>query len=262
MPHKHRHRAFTPSPLRRRAKGSRRRHRPARLALRSCTGRRLALRPGRDRQRHRARRRAPPAARRDRLRRGQRRSLGARHADLARARERGPANGARAPPRPLRAPHVALAPLLLATEGRLDHLAADQRHRRALGRPQPGPDDARRQHADTDRRSLWALSARRAAWARGLLRAPTRDHCHSLVPARLARGGVRGADPDRDRHRPARRVGRRDGSRAGVQPRARVPGRVRRAQRAEPRRERPRAEDLFGLLSRDRATRGDRDRRR
>ena len=142
------HRALAPSSLRRRAEGSPGGHRRARRALRRGAGRGLAPRPGRDRQRHRAERRAPPAARRDRLRRRQRRGLGTRHADVARPRRRGPADGARAPPRPLRAPDVPLAPLLLAAEGRLDHLAADERHRRALGRPQPGPDDARRQHAD------------------------------------------------------------------------------------------------------------------
>ena len=66
---------------------------------------------------------------------------------------------------------LALAALLLAAEGGLDHLAADERHRRALGRAQPGLDDARRQHADADRRGRRAVPARRAARARGALRA-------------------------------------------------------------------------------------------
>ena len=54
--------------------------------------------------------------------------------------------------------------------------------------------------------------------------------------------------------------GRRDGGDPGVQPRASLPGGVRRAERGEPARERPRAEDLLRLLPGDRAARSDRDR--
>ena len=69
--------------------------------------------------------------------------------------------------RSLRPPDDALAALLLAAEGRLDHRAADLRRRRALRRPLAGADDARRQHADAargDRRPLRPrLAARRSS---------------------------------------------------------------------------------------------------
>ena len=91
-------------------------------------------------------------------------------AGLARPRQRRPADRARAR-RPLPPPHLALAPLLLAAEGGLDHLAPEQRRRRPLGRPQPGPDDARRQHAHARRRRR-PLPARLAARARRALHPP------------------------------------------------------------------------------------------
>ena len=58
-----------------------------------------------------------------------------------------PEGRARASSRPLRPPHLALAAVLLAAESRVDHRPADERRRRALGRAEPGLDDARRQHA-------------------------------------------------------------------------------------------------------------------
>ena len=196
------------------------------------------------------------------LHRGRRGGLAARHDDVADARGHRPADRARAAPRPLRPPHLALAALLLAAEGRLDHRPPDERRRRALGRPQPGPDDARRQLADAARGDRRALPARLAP------RRSSRSSCSrpgSSSPA--GSSGVahrlrRRANPDRRRHRAARRVGLGHGRRAGVQPRARLPARVRRPQRGEPGLERLRAEALVDLLPRDRVPRRGRDRRR
>ena len=146
-----------------------------------------------------------------------------------------PADGARAAPRPVRAPHLAVAALLLGAEGRLDHRAPDERRGRPLRRPQPGADDARRQHADLDRSDRRPLPARLASRPRGAARAAARNRRHALVPAALARGVLRRPYANRRRHGAARRVRRRNGGRAGVQPRARVPARVRGAERGEPR---------------------------
>ena len=142
-----------------------------------------------------------------------------RHDDVAHARRDRAAHRARPPPRPLRPPHVALAEVLLAAEGRLDHRAADERRRRALGRPQPGADDARRQLAHAGRGDRRPLPARLAPRARRAARAAARDPRHALVPAHLARRVRRRPHADRRGDRAARRVGLRDGGRPGVQPR-------------------------------------------
>ena len=78
------------------------------------------------------------------------------------------------------------------------------------------------------------VRARLAARARGARRAAAGPRRHALVPAPLARGVRRRAHEDRGADGADRRVRRRHGDRAGVQPRARVPGRVRRAERGEP----------------------------
>ena len=197
------------------------------------------------------------------LRARERSRVAARHGRVARARRGRPARGARAAARPLRPPDVALAPLLLRAEGRLDHRPADERRRRALGRPQPGPDDARRQLADAARRARSGCSSSTGGSALvALCVLPPGIVVTRWFQTALARGVLRGAHADRRGHGPARRVGRRHGGRAGVQPRARVPARVRGAERGEPRRQRPRAEALVGLLPGDRAARRDRDGRR
>ena len=90
---------------------------------------------------------------------------------------------------------------------------------------------------------------------------PPGDPRHALVPEAHACRRRGGADEDRDRDRAARRVRRRHGRDPGLQPRARVPEGVRRPERGQPARERPRAEDLLRLLPGDRAARRDRDRR-
>ena len=185
-----------------------------------------------------------------------------RHDDVADAGRRRPADRARSAPRPLRPPHLALAPVLLAAEGRLDHRPPDERRRRDLGRAQPGPDDPRRQLAHAARGDRRPVPARLAPRRRGADRAAARDRRHPLVPDGLAHRVRRRANADRGRHRPAGRVGRRHGGRPGVQPRAGVPAGVRRPQRGEPGLERLRAEALVGLLPRDRVPRRDRDRRR
>ncbi len=101
------------------------------------------------------------------------------------AREHRPADGARAAPRPLRAPHVAVAALLLRAEGGLDHRAPDERRRRALGRAQPGPDHARRQLADPRRGDRRALPARLAPRARRAAR-PAARHRRSHAGSNAA----------------------------------------------------------------------------
>ena len=188
--------------------------------------------------------------------------LAARHDDLAHARRDRPADRARAAPRPLRPPHLALAALLLAAEGGLDHRAPDERRRRALGRAQPGPDDARRQLADAARGDRRPLPARLAPRRRRAHRAAAGRHRHPLVPDDVARRLRRRPHAHRGRDGAAGRVRRRDGRRPGLQPRAHLPARVRRPERGEPRLERLRAEALVDLLPRDRVPRGDRDRRR
>ena len=101
---------------------------------------------------------------------------------------------------------------------------------------------------------------RRLAARADRVRRPAADaHPLALVPACLARGERRAAEPDRRRHGADRRVGRRDGGRAGVQPRAPLPGGVRRAQRREPGAGDVRPEDLLGLLPVDRVPRRVRD---
>ena len=186
------------------------------------------------------------------------RRLAARDDDLADARRHRPAHGARAASRPVRASHLALPALLLGAEGRLDHRPADERRRRAVRRAQPGPDDARRQHADARRSDRRTVPARLASRARGAARAAAGHPRHEVVPEALARGVLGRADAHRRGHGAARRVGRRDGGRPGVQPRAGIPARVRGAERGEPRREHLRAEAVIGLLPRDRAARRDR----
>ena len=78
---------------------------------------------------------------------------------------RRPGRRARPARRPLRPPDDAVAALLLAAEGRLDHRAAHVRRRRALRRPLAGADDARRQHADAARGDLSASSSSTGASA-------------------------------------------------------------------------------------------------
>ena len=218
----------------------------------------MAHRRRRDRQRHPGERRRTSRPGRRAVRRDRRRRVGARHRDVADARRRRPADGARPATRPLRAPDLALAPVLLAAEGRLDHRAADERRRRALRRPQPGPDDARRQHADAHRRDRRAVPARLAPRSRRPPRAPARDADHAVVPADVARGVLGRPHADLGGDGAARRVGRRHGGRAGVQPRAGLPARVRGPERGEPDLEHLRAEALVGVLSGDRAARRDR----
>ena len=121
--------------------------------------RRLVARRRRDRQRHPRRRREPARPRRRPLRRRQRGRVAAGDDDLAAARRDRPADRVRAAARPLRPPHVALAPLLLRAEGGLDHRPADERRRRALGRAQPGADDARDQLAHAGRRGRSGCSS-------------------------------------------------------------------------------------------------------
>ena len=111
------------------------------------------------------------------------------------------------------------------------------------------------------RRCRRPLPARLAARARRPLRAAARHRRSHAGSSASRTTPLRGADADRDRDGAAGRVRRWDGCDPGLQPRTRLPGRVRRAERGEPRRERPRAEDLLGLLPGDRAARRDRDRR-
>ena len=176
--------------------------------------------------------------------------VGPRHDDLAHARRDRAADRARAAPRPLRPPHVALAALFLPAEGRLDHRAPDERRRRPLGRPQPGADDARRQLAHAARGDRRPLPARLAPRRRRARRAAARDLRDPLVPDGVARRIRRRANAHRGRDGAARRVRRRHGRRPGVQPRAGLPARVRRPQRGEPHLERPRAEALVRSSSR------------
>ena len=101
-----------------------------------------------------------------------------------------------------------------------------------------------------------------ADWRLGLdlVRCPTAGAHHlALVPAGLARRERRAAQPDRRGHGADRRVGSGHGRRAGVQPRAPLPGRVRRAERREPRAGDVRPEDLLDLLPLDRVPRRARD---
>ena len=101
-----------------------------------------------------------------------------------------------------------------------------------------------------------------ADWRLGLIalrRAPAGAHPLALVPAGLASGERRAAEPDRRGDRADRRVGRGDGRRAGVQPRAPFPGGVRRPQQREPAAGDVRPEDLLGLLPVDRVPRRGRD---
>ena len=233
-----------------------------RLRQRGLPDGRLAARPQCDRQGHPRRQHALPHRHRRDLPR--RRRGGLDPPGLVDPRPRGtrPGDDDPSPPRSLRPPDGALAAVLLAAEGGLDHRAPDERRRRGLGRALAGDADARLEPRAPPRRDSRALHRRLAARARRARR-PTADaHPHALVHARLARRARREAQPHRRRHGADRRVGLRHGGRAGVQPRARVPGAVRRAERGEPRAVDLRAEDLLDLLPVDRVSRRDRHRRR
>ena len=160
---------------------------------------------------------------------------------------------------PVRPSHQPLAPLLLAAEGGLDHRAPDERRRRRLGRPLAGDADARLERHPSACGSHRAPHRRLAARPGLVRRAAAGAHPLALVPAGLACRERRAAQPDRRGHRADRRVGRGDGGRAGVQPRAPLPGRVRRAQRREPGPGDVRPEDLLDLLPVDRVPRRARD---
>ena len=173
----------------------------------------------------------------------------------ARARPRRPGRRARAPRGPLRPSDHAVAEVLLAAEGRLDHRPHHLGRGRALGRPLAGADDARRQHADPGRGGRRALRARLAPRARRARHPAADADPHAVVPGALARGVPARARDDRVDDRADRGVGVGDGRDPGLQPRARLPRRVRRRQRREPAHEHARAVAELALLPGDRVPR-------
>ena len=104
-----------------------------------------------------------------------------------------------------------------------------------------------------------AAHRRLAPRAHRVRRSPAGAHPLALVPACLARRERRAAQHDRRGDGADRRVGGGNGGRAGVQPRAPLPGRVRRAERGEPGAGDVRPADLLGLLPVDRVPRRARD---
>ena len=176
-------------------------------------------------------------ARRRRLSRHQRRSPGCcrrRSSAGSPASARTSCSALRA--RPLRPPDDAVAALLRAAEGRLDHRPAHLRRRRALGRALAGADDAGREHADarSPRSAASSSSTGGSALVALVILPPTlvltrmfqvKSHAAFLrvretiasMTAQIAESvSGHGRDP-------------------GVQPRARVPRRVRQGERREPR---------------------------
>jgi len=197
-------------------------------------GDRPVARQGRDRQRHqRAQHDAVGDRRRD-LPERQRSGVDAPDVPDQGPRPARPGHRARPARAPLPSSDRTVAPVLLGAARRLDHRATDVRRRRDLGRPLAGDDRTRLQHADDRRRGDRPLHPRLAAGARRADHPPAHARAHALVPGAFARRVPRGAEHDLRDDRPDRRVGGGDGGRASVQPRARVPARVRRRQRREP----------------------------
>ena len=139
-----------------------------------------------------------------------------------------PGRGAGTAARPVRPPDGAVAAVLLRAAGGLDHRPLDQRRGRAFGRAVAGPADAGRQRGAATGGDRGGVRGRLAAGHDRLRRAAAGAGADALVPAALGGRPARGAKADRGGDRTHGRVGGRHGGGAGVQPRARLPGRVRR----------------------------------
>ena len=166
-------------------------------------------------------------------------------------------------PRPVQASDGAVAALLLRAAGGLDHRPADQRRQRRVRRPVPGPAHPGIEHraaADHGRR---AVHRQLASWAWSRSSSCRRRWC--------SRGGFRrrrrwrGFEVRKRIATVTAQVGPSVSGMAmhpGLQPRAHIPGAVRRAERRQPQGQRLRPEAVLGVLPGDRADGRDLDRRR
>ncbi len=165
----------------------------------------------------------------------------------------GRAAGARRPsPRDLRSPSTAARELLRATTNRGAHLANDQRRRgaghardRQRRDPLPGRTDA-------DRHARDPPELRPAPGADHFHNAAADRRCLAGLPHRLRRCLPAHTRDDRTDHRLSAGVALRRARRSHVRPGAPARGRVRRAQRAQPRREHDDSQHERRLLSGDR----------